>query len=111
MINPTDIEQADNASANGQLPKMLAAAAASTALVVPYAMSRSTTPTPGHPRVLVWYRTLSMPDFKPPDIAIPIVWTGIETALGYAGYRLLRTRASSARNAALAWLGVNVVAI
>ena len=52
-----------------------------------------------------------MPDFKPPDVAIRIAWAGIESALAYAGYRLLRKPRSPARDRALAWLGFNVVSI
>ena len=95
----------------GGLTPPLAAAIASSAFIVPMAMSASTSPTPSHPRVFLWYRWLRMPDFKPPDVAIPIAWTAIEATLAYAGYRLLRKPSSTARNGALAWLGLNIVAI
>ena len=93
------------------LPRPAAAAIASAAYLVPYALSRSTMPTPGHPRVFLWYRTLRQPWFKPPDLAIPIAWTAIETGLAVAAYRLLRQPSGKARDRSLAWLGGNVVAI
>ena len=93
------------------VPPWLAALLASAAFVVPLALSRSTTPTPLHPRVFFWYRGLRQPSFKPPDIAIPIAWTVIESALATAGYRLLRRPSSPARNRSLAWLAANVVGI
>lgn len=93
------------------MPAPLAASIASAAYLVPYLLSRSTTPTPGHPRVLFWYRLLRRPAIQPPDVAIPITWIGIETGLAYAGYRLLRRPASPARTRALAWLAGNVIGI
>ena len=89
----------------------LALALSSAAFVLPALLSSSTSPSPLHPRVLLWYRSLRQPAFKPPDVAIPIAWTAIETALAVAGYRLLRQPSAPARNRALAWLAGNVVAI
>ena len=89
----------------------LAAVAATAAYVIPYALSRSTTPSPDHPRVFFWYRWLSKPSFKPPDIAIPIAWVAIESGLAVAGYRLLRRPSSPTRNRALALLAGNVLGI
>ena len=83
----------------------------SAAFAVPLLLSRSTTPSPGHPRIFLWYRALRKPGFKPPDIAIPLAWMAIETSLATAAYRLLRRPSAPARNRALAWLGGNVVAI
>ena len=89
----------------------IAAAIATTAYLVPYALSRSTSPSPDHPRVFLWYRTLRKPAFEPPDVAIPLTWLAIETGLAAAGYRVLRRPSSPARTRALAWLGGNVVGI
>lgn len=89
----------------------LAALSALGAYVVPYLISRSTSPTPDHPRVFFWYRRLSKPAFQPPDIAIPLAWTAIETGLAIAAYRLLRRPKSAQRNVALYWLAGNVAAI
>ena len=93
------------------VPTPLAIAIASSAFVVPYALSRSTTPSPDHPRVFLWYRLLDQPWFKPPDLAIPLAWSGIEGCLAFAAFRLLRKPASAARNRALALLAGNVVGI
>jgi tryptophan-rich sensory protein len=95
------------ASATG-VSRGLAALAASGAYLVPLVLSRSTSPTPDHPRILAWYKRLRQPAFKPPDAVIPIAWTGIESALALAAYRLLRRPAAPARNRALAWLAFNV---
>lgn len=96
---------------SGGLPPAAAAAIAASAYVVPYALSRSTSPSPDHPRVFLWYRLLRQPSFKPPDLAIPIAWVAIETGLAWAGYRLLRRRRSPKRDRALALLAGNVLGI
>ncbi|RYY52060.1 MAG: tryptophan-rich sensory protein, partial [Comamonadaceae bacterium] len=101
------IDPADSAT----VPKAVAAAVASTAFLVPYALSRSTSPTPDHPRVLLWYAALRKPFFKPPDVAVPLAWTAIESGLAVAAYRLLRGPPSRARASALGWLAANVVGI
>lgn len=93
------------------LPAPLAAVVAMGAYAVPYALSRSTSPSPDHPRIFLWYRLLRKPAIQPPDVAIPLTWIGIETGLAYAAYRLLRARSSPARNRALALLAGNVVGI
>ena len=56
----------------------------------------------------IWYRLLRQPDFKPPDAAIPIAWSVIDSALAVGAYRLLRRPDSAARNRALAWWALNV---
>lgn len=93
------------------LPRPIAASLATAAYVVPYLLSRSTTPSPDHPRVFFWYRWLKKPAIKPPDIAIPLTWVAIETGLAFAGYRLLRASPSPARSRALALLAGNVLGI
>jgi tryptophan-rich sensory protein len=93
------------------LAPLPAATVAATAYLLPYALSRSTSPTPDHPRVLLWYRLLRKPALKPPDIAIPLTWFGIESGLAFAGYRLLRKPQSPERDRALAWLAGNVTGI
>jgi len=89
----------------------VAAGAALGAYVVPLLLSRSTSPTPDHPRILLWYKALRTPRYKPPDLAIPIAWAAIESALALAAYRLLRRPPERARNRALAWLSANIVGI
>ena len=93
------------------IPRGLALCLASAAWLVPALMSGSTAPSPNHPRVLLWYKTLRQPPWKPPDIAIPLAWMGIETCLAAAAYRLLRRPGSLARDLSLGWLATNVVGI
>lgn len=93
------------------LSRPAAAAVASAVFLVPLALSWSTSPAPQHPRVLLWYRLLSKPDFKPPDWAIPVTWGMIETAMAVAAYRLLRRAQSAPRHKALALLALNTVSI
>lgn len=89
----------------------MSAALASLAWLVPALLSWSTAPSPNHPRVFLWYHALRQPAWKPPDIAIPLAWAGIETGLAVAAYRLMRSPGSRARSASLAWLATNVVGI
>ncbi len=93
------------------LPRPVAAALASMAWAVPTLMSLSTAPTPWHPRVLLWYRGLRKPSWKPADAVIPVAWFGIESSLAAAGYRLLRKPSSPARNVSLWLLAANIVGI
>ncbi len=77
-------------------------------LILPWLMSRSSSPTPDHPETLRWYRSLRQPAFKPPDALVPVAWAVIESALSLAAYRLARARPSAARNRSLALLAWNV---
>lgn len=95
----------------GTLPPAGAAAVAASVFVVPLLLSASTTPTPNHPRVFLWYQTLREPSFQPPDVAIPIAWTIVEAGLAVTAYRLLRHAPSAARTRAMAWWGANVIGI
>ena len=105
------LASADQADASRAPSRGLSLAISSAAFVLPFLLSRSTSPSPDHPRVLLWYRLLRQPKFKPPDVAIPLAWTAIEAALAVAAYRLLRRPAAPGRNRALAWLAGNVVGI
>src|SRR4051812_29729599 len=91
--------------------RKVAAAWASCAYLVPLALSWSTSPAPTHPRVFLWYRALRKPPWKPPDIAIPIAWTVLQTGLAVAAYRLQRSPPSPERHRALGWLALNIVGI
>ena len=64
-----------------------------------------------NPTTMLWYRKLRQPAFKPPDAAVPVVWTTIELALATAAYRLMRLPQSAASGRALALLGWNVFTI
>lgn len=100
-----------NVSEKNDISSPVAAGLASLAYIVPLVMSLSTSPTPNHPRILIWYKTLRQPKFKPPDIVIPLGWTVIETGLAVAAYRLLKKKNDANRNLSLALLAGNVVAI
>lgn len=107
----SDFNAETGVSENGSTSSLIAAGIASLAYIVPLVMSRSTSPTPDHPRILIWYKSLKQPDFKPPDIAIPLGWTAIETGLAVAAYRLLKKKSDANRNLSLALLAGNVIAI
>lgn len=107
---PSPLPPHADASQRG-FSRTVSALLASSAYLVPYVLSRSTSPTPDHPRILLWYKTLRQPAIKPPDVVIPLAWTSIETGLAVAGYRLLRQPSNPARNKSLALLGGNVLAI
>ena len=94
-----------------KMSRSLATSLALGAYVVPYALSRSTSPSPDHPRILLWYKLLRQPFFKPPDIAIPVTWVALETGLALAAYRLLRKPASHRRTVSLSLLAGNVAAV
>lgn len=98
-------------STGGGLPRGLSLLLSASAYVVPLLLSRSSSPTPAHPKTLLWYTALRKPGFKPPDVAIPLAWTAIETALAFGGYRLLRKPSAPARNKSLALLALNVLNI
>jgi translocator protein len=114
MITPSHadaFEPSEDARMRTPFAITTAAAIASAALVLPSLMSVSSSPSPNHPRIMLWYRTLRQPWFKPPDIAIPIAWTGIEAALAFSTFRLLRAPASAAKNRALGLMAINVAMI
>jgi tryptophan-rich sensory protein len=100
-----------NGEPSRRVSKLPAAAIASSAFVVPLALSASSSPSPAHPRVLAWYTSLRQPRFKPKDWVIPVAWLGIETGLAAAGYRLLRAQPSATQRRALGWLAWNVTMI
>ena len=108
MLEPSE---KDLAPADGRVPSPWAGLISSAAFLVPLALSFSSSPSPNHPRTLLWYKSLRMPAFKPPDTAVPVAWMAIESGLAFAAYRLLRKPGSTARNRALGWLGANVAAI
>lgn len=94
------------------LPPLAAAALSSAALLLPVAAGWAFGPQ--RPSAFVWYATLRMPRWKPPDMVIPMAWTLIDSALAVAAYRLLRSpggpgpQQQQARHEALAWLALNV---
>ena len=68
-------------------------------------------PTPDHPGTRRWYEGLDKPSFTPPPPAYGAAWTGIQAALAYGGYRLLRRRSSEERTRALTLWAVNQAGI
>jgi benzodiazapine receptor len=98
-------------AATSSVSPLTSLAVASSAFIVPLALSASSSPSPNHPRILFWYWSLRKPFFKPKDWVIPVAWFGIEGALATAAYRLLQSNPSVARSRALAWLGWNVALI
>jgi tryptophan-rich sensory protein len=105
-----DTRDLSTATSKGASPAG-AALLASGAFLVPLALSASSSPSPNHPATLAWYKSLQVPFFKPPDWAVPIAWSAIQSALASAAYRLLRAPPSAARSRALALLGWNVTMI
>ena len=93
------------------LKRPAAAALASGAFLLPLALSASSVPSPNHPRIALWYATLRKPWFKPKDWLVPVAWTGIESGLAVAAYRLLRTPPTAGRRRALALLTWNTFMI
>lgn len=100
-----------NPPATSSVSPLVSAAIASSAFLVPLAVSASSSPSPNHPPILVWYWSLRKPFFKPKDWVIPITWLGIEAGLATAAFRLLQSPPSASRSRALAWLGWNVTLI
>lgn len=96
---------------HSQVARPVAAVLAASAFLVPLALSASTSPSFEHPRVMVWYRSLRQPWFKPPDVAVPLAWTAIEAGLARSAYRLLRAAPSSARTRSLSLWAWNVAMI
>jgi benzodiazapine receptor len=96
---------------DGAVSRVIAAAVASSAFAIPLAMSLSSQPSPNHPLIFLWYKTLRQPQFKPPDWMFPVAWTAIEAGLANCAYRLLRSPSSVPRRDALMLWGWNVLLI
>ena len=101
---------APEASVNGLSP-LLAAGLAIGGVTAALLIGKRAGPTPDHPRTRRWYRNLDKPDYTPPSPVYPIAWTGIQSALAYSGYRLMRAEPSPERTAALALWSANQVGI
>ena len=90
---------------------LLAAGLAIGGVTAALLIGKRSGPTPDHPRTRRWYRNLDKPDFTPPSPVYPVAWTGIQAALAYGGYRLMRAEPSPERTAALALWTANQVGI
>ena len=95
----------------GGLSPLLAAGLAIGGVTAALLIGRRAGPTPDHPRTRRWYRNLDKPDYTPPSPVYPVAWTGIQAALAYGGYRLMRAEPSPERTAALALWTANQVGI
>lgn len=92
---------------NKKMALLLAGAAVTSAQIV----GGLRRPTPDQPATAAWYAGLRKPAFTPPGPVFGVAWTGLDTLLGYAGYRLLTRPASRARTAALGLWALNVLAV
>ncbi len=88
-----------------------AAVLAASGVIAAQLLGRWNSPTNDHPRTKVWYRSLRKPPFMPPAAVFGIVWTGLDAALGYSGYRLLSAPRRGRRTAAIAAWGLNLVGV
>jgi tryptophan-rich sensory protein len=66
------------------------------------------------PNIATWYAGLAKPDFSPPNVAFPIVWTILYVLMGIAAWIVWRAPANDAhrRTGLAAWLvqlGLNVL--
>ena len=98
-----------NAIERGGMSPLVAAGLAISVVSAAALIGRRTSPTSDHPRTQRWYQRLDKPGFTPPAPAYGIAWTGIQAALAYGGYKLLRAGSSTTRTTALAlWTGNQV---
>lgn len=81
---------------------MLAGGIAIGGVVAALLIGRRWGPGPDHPKTSRWYGRLAKPSYTPPSPAYPMAWAGIQAALAYSGYRVLRAEASPERTAGVA---------
>ena len=62
------------------------------------------------PSTYRWYRSLQMPTYKPPDVAIPVAWSVMYTLAAVSVWRVWQTDDTPARRRALALWGTQLVA-
>jgi tryptophan-rich sensory protein len=84
----------------------IAAAVASTALVVGYAVGSGRWVTTGD----IWYRSLARPPWQPPSIVIGIVWPYNFAVLIVAGIAVALDGSAAARTVWLVGLAVSIAA-
>jgi tryptophan-rich sensory protein len=68
-------------------------------------------PGPNRPRTALWYTRLRKPPFTPPGPAFGVVWTMLDAALWYSGYRLATRPATPMRNFALGFWGATLMGV
>ena len=93
------------------MQKLPATLLAATCVAAAQLAGKRFSPTPDHPRTAIWYASLRKPSFTPPGPVFAVAWTGLDTLLGYAGYRLLIAPASRQRTAALGAWATNILGI
>jgi tryptophan-rich sensory protein len=96
---------------DGGLSAPAAAALVAGAVALTAIVSKRYSPTPDHPDIERWYRSLEKPGFTPPDPVIGAGWGVAETLLAAGGYRLMRLPSSPGRNVALALWALNFATI
>ena len=89
----------------------VAAVLAGSAVAIAQGIGAQANPSPDHPRTASWYASLRKPSVTPPGPVFGIAWTGLDLLLGFAGYRLMKAKPSSTRNAALAAWSSNLLGI
>ena len=88
-----------------------AAVLAGTAVIAAQLSGRRYSPTPDHPRTAAWYAALRKPSYTPPGPVFAVAWTGLDTLLGYSGYRLLAAPPSPRRSLALGAWSLNLLGV
>jgi tryptophan-rich sensory protein len=96
---------------SGAMSPILAAGIAIGAVTAALLVGKRASPTPDHPRTAAWYLSLEKPDFTPSPTVYPIAWTGIQAALAYGGYLLMRAKPSPERTTALTLWSANQIGI
>ena len=94
----------------GPMPPLGALAVVVGAMALTGWSGQQFSPAPNHPQTRRWYRRLDKPGFTPPGPVFGAGWALIEAVLAYGGYRILRRRSSTARNAAVGlWVANNLL--
>lgn len=93
------------------MQKLPAAALAAICVIGAQLAGKPFSPTPGHPRIAIWYASLRKPSFTPPGPVFALAWTGLDALLGYAGYRLLIASPGPRRSVALGAWATNVLGV
>lgn len=92
---------------NGAVPTWAALAAVAVAMGATAWSGKRFSPTPDHPRTAWWYARLDKPGFTPPGPAFGAGWGLIQLALSYGGFRLMRSRRTPDRDAAIGLWALN----
>ena len=91
----------------GAVPTSAALAAVAIALATTAWSGKRFSPTPDHPKTAWWYARLDKPGFTPPGPVFGGGWGLIQMALCYGGFRLMRTKRTADRDAAIGLWALN----